>query len=461
MGGNPLEASERLREAVRIDTTFAMAWRKLGVALNNSGLPRVRVDSALEKAYLFRDRLTERERLLAEGTYFHLGPGRDRVRAIRAYEALLALDPTERAAANNLANIFSGRREPARAESLYKAQIEAGRAASQNYTNLVPVLYNQGKTAEAEQVTATLSQLFPTVLFAQTATIHFLYDRGQLDSLERHLKAMAASSSPPVKVNGVGGLASYSLLRGRIGDMQRYGMQAQQLARTLGQPPNPVGDSLQRSQVELGFFDDTVSAVRRVDATIARADFSATPFDQRPYLGLAAFYAGAGQPARARSWLSRWEAEVPDSVTRRVQEPARRSIQGVIAFSEKRYADAIRDFWAADSSYDGPNGNCDVCIYDDVAYVHAKAGAVDSAIYWYEKYLAAPYFGRFNFEAGAKPLLLKRLGELYETAGNAEQAALRYREFLALWDKADQRLQPKVADVRHRLSRLADTERRR
>jgi tetratricopeptide (TPR) repeat protein len=461
MGGNPIEAGERLREAVRLDTTFAMAWRKLGVALNNSGMPRVRVDSALENAYRFRDRLTERERLLAEGTYFQLGPGRDRGRAIRAYEALLALDPTERAAANNLANILSGRRESARAESLYKVQIDAGRATSQNYTNLVPVLFNQGKVAEAEQVTATLSQLFPTALFAQTAPIHFLYERGQLDSLELHLKAMAANPSPPVKVNGVGGLASYSLLRGRMDDLQRYGMQARQIAQTLGQPPNPVGDSLQRSLVELGFFDDTAAAVRRIDATIARADFSAMPFDQRPYLGLAAFYANAGQPAKARSWLSRWEAEVPDSVTRRVQEPGRRAMQGLIAVSEKRYADALRDLWAADTTYDGPSGNCGMCIYDGIAYVHARAGAVDSAIYWFEKYLATPFFGRFNVEAGERPLMLKRLGELYESAGNVEKAALRYREFLALWDKADARLQPKVADVRHRLSRLADVERRK
>jgi hypothetical protein len=102
-----------------------------------------------------------------------------------------------------------------------------------------------------------------------------------------------------------------------------------------------------------------------------------------------------------------------------------------------------------------------MCLYDDLAYVHARAGAVDSAIFWYEKYLATPFFSRFNFEAGAKPLMLKRLGELYETAGNAEQAALKYREFLALWDKADPRLQPKVRDARDRLSRLADIERRR
>jgi hypothetical protein len=102
-----------------------------------------------------------------------------------------------------------------------------------------------------------------------------------------------------------------------------------------------------------------------------------------------------------------------------------------------------------------------MCVYDDIAYAHAAAGAVDSAIYWFEKYLATPFFGRHNFDGGAKPLLLKRLGELYETAGNVEKAALRYREFLALWDKPDPRLQPKIAEVRQRLSRLADIETRR
>ena len=101
-----------------------------------------------------------------------------------------------------------------------------------------------------------------------------------------------------------------------------------------------------------------------------------------------------------------------------------------------------------------------MCLYDDIAYVHARAGEADSALYWYEKYLATPLFGRFNFEGGAKPLMLKRMGELYESVGNVEKAALSYREFLKLWDKADPRLQPKVADVRFRLSRLANIERR-
>jgi tetratricopeptide (TPR) repeat protein len=158
--------------------------------------------------------------------------------------------------------------------------------------------------------------------------------------------------------------------------------------------------------------------------------------------------------------LSRWESEVPDSVTRRIAEPGRRGIQGAIAMAEGKYADALRDIWAADTTYDGPNGNCAMCIYDDVGFVYARAGVPDSAIIWFEKYLAAPYFGKQQFEGGAKPLILKRLGELYESTGNVEKAALSYREFLQLWDKADPRLQPRINDVRARLSRLADAERR-
>ena len=193
---------------------------------------------------------------------------------------------------------------------------------------------------------------------------------------------------------------------------------------------------------------------------VARIDFRSMAFDNRPYLGLAAFYANAGQPAKARNMLSRWEADVPDSVTRRVAEPGRRAIQGAIEMAEGRYPEALRDIWAADTTYDGPNGNCAMCMYDDIALVHARAGAADSAIFWLEKYLSTPYFTKQSFESGAKPILLKRLGELYESTGNVEKAALNYREFLKLWDKPDPRLQPKVAEVRARLSRLADVERR-
>jgi tetratricopeptide (TPR) repeat protein len=460
MGGSPIEGAERLREAVRIDTAFAMAWRKLGVALSNTGLARVRVDSALERAYRFRERLTERERLLAEGTYYHLGPGRDRRRAIQAYERLLAIDPTEAGAANNLGSIFLGRRDWARAESLFKSQIAAGRGTATHYTNLVSVLFNSGKLDEAEKHVAEFQQRYPQSISATTAPLHFLYQRGQLDSMERVFRAYASGSNPILKVNGVGGLGTLSLLHGRVNDTFRYGKQAQALGVSLGgEPPRPINDSLSNSWVDLAYYDDTTRAIRRMDAMLARTDIRLLPFGARPDLGVAGFYANAGQPRRARSILAQYEADIPDSAGRRLALPDLNEIRGAIAAAEGRYEDAVRLLWSADTTYDGPE-NCAVCLLDDIGWVWSRAGVADSAIYYWEKFLETPYLGRHNFDASQRPLIVKRLGELYESKGDATNAARRYQEFVKLWERADPKLQPKVAEVRRKLSRLADVERR-
>ena len=461
MGGSPIEGAERLREAVRIDTQFAMAYRKLGVALSNSGMPRIRVDSALERAFRFRDRLTERERLLAEGTYYQLGPGRDRGRAIRAYEALLAIDPNESGAANNLASILSGRREFARAESLFKRMIASGRATSQQYTNLISVLYNGGKVEEAEKLSAEYRQRFPQSSIGHVAPVTFLYQREQFDSMQTVLRELERSPDPILKVNGVGGLASYSLLRGRVDEALRYGKQAQAIARQLGgQPPQPINDSLSRSFLDVSYYDDTSRAVRRMEAVLAKGDWKQVPFDFRPYSGLVSFFAAAGQPQRARALLTQYQAEMPDSTVRRIRQPEIHGMQGAIAIAEKRYEDAIREIWKADTTYDGPDGNCAVCVWDDVGWAWNYAGVADSAIYYWEKYLGTPYFGRQGMDAAQRAIIVKRLGELYDAKGDVANAAKRYREFLKLWENADPRLQPKVNEVRRKLSRLADVERK-
>ena len=458
-GGSPVDAAARLREAVKLDTAFAMAWRKLGVALNNAGLPRPGVDSALERAYRFRDRLTERERLLAEGTYYHLGPGRDRRLAIRAYEAILQLDSNEQGAGNNLANIYMGRRDFARAEALYRRAIASGRSTSQTYQNLIGALYNGGKMDEAEKTLAEYRRLFPAAPATTTLQVNALYQNNDLDSLEKVLRSMVASENPILKINGYGGLASYSVMRGRLGETFRYAREAQKLQIALGgQPPNMLGDSLQYSFIDLQWNDDTVRAVRRVDQVLTKFNIEQLPWDQRPYLGLASFYAAAGNVAKARAFAARDSAAIPNEAERRIREPGRHGINAAIALAERRYEDAIRSIWRADTTYDGPNGSCAMCIYDDLGTIYDRAGQPDSAIHYFEAFIATPFQNKQNFAAGQVAMLHKRLGELYEAKGDAAKAADNYRKFLALWGNADAQQQGKVAEVRRKLSRLADVE---
>ena len=460
MGGNPIEAAERLREAVRIDSTFAMAWRKLGVALSNAGMPRPRVDSALEMAFRYRDRLTERERLMAEGTYFHLGPGRDRAKAIQAYERLLAVDPTESGAANNLAVLLAARRDYARAESLYRAQIADGRATSQQYTNLMGVLFNSGKVEEAEQLFGDYRALYPASMAATTGRLNYLYHRDRLDSVELILNELYRNQNPILKVNGAGGLATYNLLHGRLSQVQRYGREAQRLAEQLGaNPSNAINDSLQYSLMDLMWLRDTARAVRRMNAVLRQSDIDSLPQLQRPYLGIAAFYAEAGDVARAGQYL---QADIDEwkgnSVEARLRVPNQVAVQGLIERAKGDHDEALRLLWKSDTTYDGPNGQCGVCLFDDVAETWDRKGVVDSALFWYEKFFDAPFLGRQNFDAAFKAPRFRRMAELYEQQGNITLAAEYYRKFLGLWERAEPTLQPQVAEVRRRLSRLANVE---
>src|SRR4029077_15765021 len=90
-----------LKEAVVLDSSFAMAWRKIGIAASNSGY-RAGAVEALRLAFAHRDRLTETERYITEGSYYAEAES-DIPRAIAAYRSVLDLDSMNATANNNLA----------------------------------------------------------------------------------------------------------------------------------------------------------------------------------------------------------------------------------------------------------------------------------------------------------------------------------------------------------------------
>ena len=62
--------------------------------------------------------------------------------------------------------------------------------------------------------------------------------------------------------------------------------------------------------------------------------------------------------------------------------------------------------------------------------------------------------GLFDVDAMFLGPSLDRLGELYETHGNAGKAAEYYRRFIELWKNADVGLQPQVQKARERVKEL-------
>ncbi|MFQ5530876.1 MAG: tetratricopeptide repeat protein, partial [Gemmatimonadota bacterium] len=90
------QAIALLDEAIALDSSFAMAWRKLAVSDDD------RSKEAATRAYELRDRLTERERYHTVGLY-HFYVTDDSDEAITTFRALIEAYPDDATGLNNLA----------------------------------------------------------------------------------------------------------------------------------------------------------------------------------------------------------------------------------------------------------------------------------------------------------------------------------------------------------------------
>ena len=456
----PEDGIKALKEAVAIDTGFASAYRKLAVAYRNAAFPRDISDSAVAKAYQFRERLTERERGLLMGYYFGSGPGHNRAKSIEAYEAVLRRYPQEGSAVNNLALALSSRREWTRAESLYRRAVELDPGPLTRYTNLTETLLHNGKIDEADSVIAVMEKRFPGAPLITAERSLAAYMRGSLDSSVKLLRGLLQASTPRDRAITMYALADAAMLQGRIQESLDMLQQARAADSARGAKRPAIIDSLDRVFVDIWMREQRERGAQRLEATLAAHPLRNEPLSERPYFYVANMYSLAGRPDRARQVLAQYDAEVKDTVLRRLREPERRNAEGELALAERRPTDALREFRRADLAEDGPADGCRICLAARTSRAFDLAGMADSAIAAFEHYVTAPEISRVEF--GQDPSFLagsfKRLGELYEAKGNRAKAASYYRRFLDLWKNADPELRPKVTEVRQRLARLGDLE---
>jgi Flp pilus assembly protein TadD len=450
--GDYVKATQLLREAVALDTNFAMAYRKLGVTLNNSLMPRKQVDSALSRAFALRNRLPEKERYLAEATYYYTGPEPDRAKAADAFQRVLNIDPNDMTAGVNLANTLRSRRELARAESIYRAINSSSRATQISMSNDAGTLLAQGKVEAAESLYREIARQFPASNSAQTYAARFLYIRGQYDSLEGFWKTKFTDPNPLVKVGAMNAMFNIALLRGRLKQAMQYGAQLRAVNAARGVPPNPLSDSITSALVAIWFLGQNERGVRALDAALAASPFKNLPLDQRPYFSIASYYAWAGRTDKARALLAQYQTEVREPQLRRNMEPGRHAALAYILLAEKKPLEAVREIWASDSLPDGPSSECAHCIDDALGHAYDLANMPDSAIVHWERHIAEAYTRTPGNDALTLAGIYKRLGEMYEARSDYARAETNYSAFVNLWKGADPELQPKVAEVAKRLA---------
>ncbi len=455
-----LRTLEFAQEAIRLDSTFAMAHRLLGVVYQS--LARFsEAEASARRAYELRDRLTERERLHVEAVYY-LDAAFDPRRAAEVYELLLSRYPDDSRAANNLGvtnSTWLANYE--RAYEAYQKTLELDPYGPIGYTNAISEAIQLEKWEAVDSLIATAKtrgvELRPTQSVILLAVAVEDWQRADLlcDSL------LAATSSPGELV-GVqtycGGLAAsrgrakdaLALLehtgrfyaeRGRVIDHAFLLSGLANIEQLRGRPA--AARSYLVSILE-HYPGDSISEIDRVvlrsrlsvaAGTLGYTDLidraeAAYPRDLDPDYWWVDFELGLQDGARALS----------------VGEPARtvRRVHEVLEFGYEPYG----------SMYD-------VHLLLGIAF--GELGEPDSAISHFEKAFHPARFsegGTWSLRGARSelPFAIRRLAELEESRGNTEAAIRQYQRLLELWSDADPELSDQVASAQRALARLTGRE---
>ena len=437
-----------LQEAIALDTTFAMAYRKLAVVLSNSGGAASRIGAAATKAFRHRDRLTPVERSLADA-YYYSRVEFDRSKVESAYRAALDADPENGVALNNLALLFNGARRFAEAESLTLRGIRVAPSQWALYVNAMTAQAGQGKLAEAARTAGSLLQRAPGNPIGLFMGACLVAARRDFDGAAAQLRALAqATRDPTWQATTAGALSVLSLVRGKLAEAEVQLRRAMALNEQRGVPAAYFQAAIGLATIDLYYRHAPDAARRTADEALRRHPLAPIPAEDRPYLGLAWFYAEAGRPDRAKQLIAEYDVAVPEAVRR--GQPFRHGAAAAVAFAEGRVQDAIRDnrAWYEEDS-------CAVCGLFLLARAYDRAGERDSAVAVYERAVTTPGLLRALEESPTLGPTYKRLGELYEERGDTARARDYYNRFVDLWKDADGELQPSVREVKGRLAKLS------
>ncbi|MFQ5705209.1 MAG: tetratricopeptide repeat protein, partial [Gemmatimonadales bacterium] len=445
--GGDEQAVRLLEESIALDSTFAMAYRKLAAYLGNIGASNARQNAAASKAFELRDRLTPVERHLATA-YYYGSVEYDRAKTISAYRDVLELDPENDAALNNLSLILKTTDRFEEAEQLALRAIETG-PEWQFYTNAVASQIALEKFDEAHRTIDRFAAAVPGQPQILWLRARLASAEGDLAAADAYVDSLARDQrdSPAWRWRLSRTKALLAQAEGKIGDARHYLEQFMAASEQRGLRGSYIEGAARLAYLDVLFRANNERGPQVVDVALERRPLDSIEPADRPYPLLASLYADAGQVDRARELLEEFETEVPEAV--RKGFPLRHYAAARIAIAEGRPDDAI----AAIAKFQDEAAGRRVGWFD-MAQAYELAGNQDSALVMYERAVSRPDFGQVRGDAYELPGAYKRLGELHEQRGDKTKAVEYYDKFVELWNDADAELQPQVKDVRDRIARL-------
>jgi TolA-binding protein len=448
-------AKALVREAIALDSTFSMAHRKLGVLLSNEG-GGPEAEEAFAKAYEGRERLTIRERLLAEAAY-HTYVTEEIGAAVQAYEAVLEQYPNDRIAGNNLAVLYGENGRQARALELYRSAIDRGDAPAVSYGNAVFALYELGQVDSARAMLDTFQAAYPE----SPATLQYAaaWASAQFDyrEAEAHVRELLTTQaeSPRWQMLGEAEMASYALIRGRFDEARERVLRAYDLQDEAGtrfyEGSRAELEAIVAATVRLHYLEDPEGAVSALEDFLRTPEVEEVSAEQRNFAELAGLLAAAGRTDLARQQLRAYQTEMPPDAQAEAEYQSRFLLaEAAISLQENNSREALRLLQEAR----GRVPECKLCFLVEMGEAFEAASMPDSAAAAYEAYLDADVLFRSEFDNARLHRALLGLSRSHEALNQPDRATEYYTRVLALWSNSDPALRSRVEGIRARIAAL-------
>ncbi len=447
--GDPARAVDLLEEAVRIDTAFAMAYRKIGVILGNTFEQRDRMVEATKLAYLHRDRLSELERHHAVAMY-HTRVTGNRDETMGAYRTLLDAYPDDATALNNLAVMYSQLRDDQRAQELYQRALALDPTIGTFHSNVIGTFGNMGMFDSAEVAIERFAEAFPGNPQILTQRADLAEKQQDWHSVEDYWNQVAADQRGNLFWEGSASwsLAALADLQGQVAKANRHWRDANSASLQRGISDGYLINLAQQGLVDVMVRRRPDDAVDRIERGLKDHPLDSLAVRDRPYIWLIWLYSAAGRVPEANSYLSDFLASGQIQESRQSERWSHFG-RGVIQIAEGNAAGAIQEL----REFDEDTG-CRVCVLPLLARAYDLQGDADSAIAIYQRYTDGYSRGMWIDHAELAGAY-RRLGELHEEQGDTEAALQRYGQFVDQWREADAELQPQVDEVKQRMARLS------
>lgn len=442
------EAGVRLlEEALEVDPEFASAWRKLGVSLRNLHGRTARSAEAMTRAYELRDRLTPRERYLAEASYYS-SVAFDNQRAIAAYERMLDLDPNDPWALNNAAILYGEEGDRERSLRMSERTLELDTTAT-SMGNLALGYLEARRIDEADSLIVRMRARFPADHRAKWLAIAAKVHREDFVAAEGLAREAIAASDGVARVGVLWGLHGVLKSTGRLREADEAIVRAARLSVDLGRPSAGYDVLWPRFWTEVVVHDDRRAARREIERVLDQAPLEALEPLDRPYLGLAGLYATLGDRVEAEAMLAAFKQAVPDAPAARYEDDEV-IVEANLAMYEGRWDDAI----AAYEEWQRLEPGCLNCMDYPLAVAHDSAGRLEEALAYYFEEIDRAGEDRLRQRSTTLGPTLERIAQIHDELGRLDEAAAYYSRFADLWAYADPELQPRVEAARARAEEI-------